>query len=254
MEFTEDWRDELETLLNGPDLIVTSKWTPTTESDENSLSTATTSKHQKKQCPICFQRPSCKLSHHVISNHLPWFANPCQACWECQIPVLQISHFNRHQKVTNYFGGEFRKVHENEWVGLVNHMLWFIADTLKLPGVPALLQFVRSNPELWPDYDVEFQEDVKALIDLFQRINGFEAMNYMMSPPNCVTALLHWCILLNLICRLPPKAQEDIRIINTQCSFLGERKIGNDPLRKASSSRCPLPHRFAVTKDESNLL
>ena len=55
VEFTEDWRDELEMLLNRPDLIVTSKWTPTMESDENSLSTATTSKHQKKQCPICFQ-------------------------------------------------------------------------------------------------------------------------------------------------------------------------------------------------------
>ena len=116
-------------------------------------------------------------------------------------------------------------MHENEWVGLVNHMLRFIADALKLPGVPALLQFVRSNLELWPDYDVEFQEDVKALMDLFQRINGFEAMNYTMSPPNCVAALLHWRILLNLICRLPPKAQEDIRSINTQCSFLGEPKL-----------------------------
>ena len=122
-------------------------------------------------------------------------------------------------------GGEFREVHENEWVGLVNHMLRFIADALKLPGVPALLQFVRSNPELWPDYDVEFQEDVKALMDLFQRINGFEAMNYTMSPLNCVAALLHWHILLNLICRLPPKAQEDIRSINMQWSFWGEPKL-----------------------------
>ena len=225
VEFTEDWRDELETLLNGPDLIVTSEWTPTMESDGNSLSTVTTSKHQKKQCPICFQRPSCKLSRHVISNHLPWFGYPRHACWECRIPVPQISRFNRHQKVANCFGGEFREVHENKWVGLVNHMLRFIADALKLPGVPALLQFVRSNPELWPDYDVEFQEDVKALMDLFQRINGFEAMNYTMSPPNCVAALLHWRILLNLICRLPPKAQEDIRSINTQCSFLGEPKL-----------------------------
>ena len=31
-------------------------------------------------------------------------------------------------------------------------------DALQLPGGPALLQFVRSNLELWPDYDVEFQE------------------------------------------------------------------------------------------------
>ena len=55
VEFTEDWRDELEMLLNRPDLIVTSEWTPTMESDENSISTAMTSRHQKKQCPICFQ-------------------------------------------------------------------------------------------------------------------------------------------------------------------------------------------------------
>ena len=55
MEFTEDWRDEMEMLLNVPDLIVTSESMPRMESDENSFSTATTSKHQKKQCPICFQ-------------------------------------------------------------------------------------------------------------------------------------------------------------------------------------------------------
>ena len=109
VEFTEDWRDELEMLLNRPDLIVTSEWTPTMESDENSLSTAMTSRHQKKQCPICFQRPSCKLSRHVISNHLPWFAYPCHACWECQISVPQISRFNRHQKVINCLGGSLGK-------------------------------------------------------------------------------------------------------------------------------------------------
>ena len=113
-------------------------------------------------------------------------------------------------------------MHEDKWVGLV---LQFIADALQLLGVPALLQFVRSNPELWPNYDVEFQDDVKALMDLFQWTNGFEAMNYTMSPPNCVTALLHWQILLNLICHLPPKAQDDIRSISTQCSFLGEPKL-----------------------------
>ena len=99
------------------------------------------------------------------------------------------------------------------------------ADALQLPGVPALLQFVRSNSELWPDYDVEFQEDVKALMDLFQQINGFEAMNYTMSPPNCIAALLHWQILLNLICHLIQKVQDDIRSISTQCSFLGEPKL-----------------------------
>ena len=104
-------------------------------------------------------------------------------------------------------------------------MLRFIAEALKLPGVLALLQFVRSNPELWPDYDVEFQEDVKAIMDLFQQINGFEAMNYTMSPPNCIATLLHWSILLNLICHLPPKAQDDIRSISMQCSFLGEPKL-----------------------------
>ena len=116
-------------------------------------------------------------------------------------------------------------MHENEWVGLVNHMPWFIADALQLPGVPALLQFVRSNLELWPDYDVEFQQDMKVLMDLFQWINGFEAMNYMMSPLNCITALLHWWILLNLICHLPPKVQDDIWSISTQCNFWGEPKL-----------------------------
>ena len=63
-----------------------------------------------------------------------------------------------------------------------------------------------------------------------------------MSPPNCITALLHWCILLNLICRLPPKAQEDIRIINMQCSFLGEPKLETTLCEKpvAADAHCHL--------------
>ena len=116
VEFTEDWQDDLETLLNGPDMIVTSEWKPGMESDENSLSTATTSKQSKKQCPICFQWPACKLNRHVISNHLPWFAYPQHACWECKVLVPQISRFNWHQKRANCFGGNLGKhMRRNGW-------------------------------------------------------------------------------------------------------------------------------------------
>ena len=47
--------------------------------------------HQKKKCPICFQQPACKLNQHVISNHLPWFAYPWDACLECQAGRIQVS-------------------------------------------------------------------------------------------------------------------------------------------------------------------
>ena len=63
----------------------------------------------------------------------------------------------------NCFGGEFREAHEEEWVGLMNHMLHFITDSLQLPDVLAFLQFVHLNVDLWPEYGVPFQEDVKNL-------------------------------------------------------------------------------------------
>ena len=75
MEFTEDWREELETLLNGPDLIVTSKWTLMMESDENSLSIATTSKHQKKQCHICFLQTQSSRNQQPFA--MVWLPMSC---------------------------------------------------------------------------------------------------------------------------------------------------------------------------------
>ena len=73
----------------------------------------------------------------------------------------------------NCFGGEFREAHEEELVGLKNHMLHFITDPLQLPDVPALLQFICLNTDLWPEYDVP----------LFQWINSFEVQRYNMRHP-----------------------------------------------------------------------
>ena len=87
---------------------------------------------------------------------------------------------------------------------------------------------------------MEFQEDIKALMDLFQQINGFAAINYTVSPPNCIAALLHWHILVNLIGQLSPKVQDRIRQINTQCGFLGEPKLETTPREKpvAADAHC----------------
>ena len=239
VEIINDWKHELEELIDGGNMVVLSEWTPEMGSDEHSLSSSAM-RRQRKECPICLERPSCKLDRHVISNHLPWFAYPRHACWECQLPVPQISRFPRHQAAAKCFGGEFRGTHEEEWVGRMNYMLRYIAEALQLPGVPALLQFIRASPEMWPDYDVAFNEDVKSIMDIYQRINGFEERAYQMSPPNCVAALLHWRTLLTLIGRLPPQAQAGIRSLDAQCTFLGEPLV-DIPIQKnpvAADAHC----------------
>ena len=234
IDFVHDWTEELAELLQGPDLLVTSEWRPgmdtlDKESDEYSLSTMTTMVTWRKQCPVCLQRPGCTVSRHIICNHLPWFAYPRNACWQCKVPVPQISRFHRHEAAAGCFGGQFREIHQQEWVGLINQMLRFLAEEFKVPGVLALLDHVRATPELCPPQDQPFTEDVRALMDLYQEVNGFTKHEYIMSPPNCVAAMLHWRTLALLISRLSPERQSALRRIEDSCTFLGEPLTDTTP-------------------------
>ena len=94
VELSDDWRKELGELLEGPDLLVVSEWAPEMDEPGNEYSfSMTTTGSRKKQCLVCLQRPSCTVGRHIICNHLPWFAYPRNTCWQCKVPVPQISRF-----------------------------------------------------------------------------------------------------------------------------------------------------------------
>ena len=92
VELIYNWQRELRELLEGPDLLVISKWKSGQEPENDEYSFSTTGSW-KKQCPVCLQRPSCTVGQHIICNHLSWFAYPRNTCWQCKVPVPQISRF-----------------------------------------------------------------------------------------------------------------------------------------------------------------
>ena len=239
VEITNDWKDELEELIYGGNMVVLSEWTSERGSNEHLLSSST-ARQQKKECPICFKWSSCKLDRHVISNHLPWFAYPRNACWQCKVPVPQISRFDCHEKAAKCFGGQFWEIHQQEWVSLVNRMLRFFAEEFKVPGVLALFDYVRATPELCPPHNQPSTQDLEVLMDLYQEANGFVKHDYVMRPPNCVAALLHWRTLALLISRLSPEKQEALRQIEEGCTFLGDPLIETAPrcIPAAADAHC----------------
>ena len=48
-------------------------------------------------------------------------------------------------------------------------------------------------------------------MDLYQEANGFKKHDYIMSPPNCVAAMLHWRTLALLVSRLLPEKQATLK-------------------------------------------
>ena len=157
-------------------------------------------------------------------HHLPLFAYPKNACWECKKPVAQVGRFQRHQDANNCIGGEFREIHVQRWVGLVNQMLWFFAQKLNLLGILALLSYVRADPWLHPPSDQAFMTDLQELMELCERSNGIyrKGREYQMSPPNSAVAMLHWRTLVNLVNMLDVDQQQELLAISTECNLLGE--------------------------------
>ena len=105
--------------------------------------------------PICIKNGTGQarkgLNHHVITSHLPWFTYLHNTCWQCHQLIHQASRFDHHvQQNEDCFNGEFRDIYFQEWVGLVNQMLWYITEKLKLPAVSSLLEFIQADPALYP--------------------------------------------------------------------------------------------------------
>ena len=213
-----NWVNQVEKLWEAEELVVTSEWKLGDKEFKSS------------GCPHpkCIENKSGQgrkaFNHHVITTHLPWFAYPQNACWQCHQPVRQTNRFNHHVKEAGCFGGEFRDAYFQEWVGLVNQMLWFITEKLKLPAVSSLLEFIRADPMLYPKNNKTCTADLQQLMEDFEQANGIDrqSRDYQMSPPNCIAALLHWRTLFNLISFLNKEDQKSIWNINTTCNLLGE--------------------------------
>ena len=103
--------EELQRLIDEDNLKIEDEW-PKSGVDEKSSpaeesSTSQGSNKVRKQCPICKTGFSAGLNRHVIMHHLPWFAYPKNACWECKKPVAQVGRFQHNQDANSCIGGEF---------------------------------------------------------------------------------------------------------------------------------------------------
>ena len=99
--------EELKRLIDEDNLKIEDEW-PKSGDDEKSSpaeesSTLQGSNKARKQCPICKTEFSAGLNRHIM-HHLPWFAYPKNACWECRKPVAQVGRFQHHQDANNCIG------------------------------------------------------------------------------------------------------------------------------------------------------
>ena len=105
---------------------------------------------------------------------------------------------------------------------MVNQMLWFFTQKLNLPGILALLSYMRADPWLHPTSDQAFK-DLQDLMELYERSNGIyrKGREYQMSPPNSAVAMLHWRTLVNLVNMLDVDQQQELQAISTEYNLLG---------------------------------
>jgi TatD DNase family protein len=169
---------------------------------------------KKQVCPACGLATSTKQRH--MKSHLPGYVIPNLCCWECGYFIRQTTKFEQHS--TFYGCSPAGKYTPNtnllEWAQLMTGLLARICYLLGIPGIPALLEYVKSHANLHPDpIRTTFDEHDKDWIQLFEAFNGMPQSleEPQLDPPNRIGLLTHWRVVFNLLLELPCQERDLLR-------------------------------------------
>ena len=217
------------------------------------LSTAGRHAHPRQPCP--FER--CQFfterrSRHLIQYHLPWFAVPQSACFECGANFVQQGRLYLHLCECHHFRpSELADYSLNQLDTYVLHMA-------------ALLDLIASHIGL-PCFDVQ-PTALMSLLDDCTPFTGFlpddpfyMVLSFVVSdrydlevpselcltPPNHVAALFHWHLVSELLLMLP---YEDQRLCANFVPSSVDFSFLKDGASKGRRSDTVVSHRSSLDK------
>ena len=177
-------------------------------------------------CPICCKEASLKrvppdmqkLKEHILTSHFPWYLaisnknhddfNDCQkTTLSCRLHPALVCGMEKMSKVPVMF---YRM-----WGKLINAFLIHLCMELKLKSIEDLFTLVKVNKCYPPkDFVVESGKDIsqetKLIVKAHLTFLNHSTKKVAFSPPSCLSGILHWISLTNIVCFLPSQKQESI--------------------------------------------
>ena len=214
---------------------------------------------QGKVCPLC-ERGNADVDH-VTKHHFPWYAGlqhssaseNVSSRSELCLRILKGMYLSKNKRLPYSILTILGK--------LLHDMLVFIATNLELTSLDELLKFTLEH-NLWsevsPDTITWFSRCTIPALQLYIE----KEENVLYSPPNCISALLHWETLFNLITRLPKTKQNTLLTLET---FVWSKDnptlpslngpIAQPPTQLKSAIHVPTPIRTQFMKhiDDGNV-
>ena len=161
-----------------------------------------------KNCIICAESAT-NMRKHAFECHLPYFWSPFSACFTCQeqlgsVPRLKKMHLDVHldeayqfRSLRNYMGRVLSFFHKLSW------------ELTQSADLTILLDLVIKK-QWYPEKDlqrIDFTHTELALLVPFQKLWEEEDVEPQVSPPNGLTSLLHWRIIVSLLAQLSKERQ-----------------------------------------------
>ena len=163
---------------------------------------------------------SLHLRRHFIRTHVPWFAAPFTACWNCEVqegaPCF-LTNGHGHDTESHPNGARFDAFNAHLWGFLMNGLFHFFCKEFGLDSVSALLDFVRER-RLYPTdprqlRNLELSPFEQRLMFMYERDHQDDIVSdialFSVQPPNRIISLSHWQVLASLLNLLSPSARAE---------------------------------------------
>ena len=222
------------------------KFVPDYEEDQTSPSKDQTSKRPRKRNrrrgplgqtgPLCQLEVFVRLRKHIDEVHLPWYLEPHRCCWTCEQSFpgigLVLSYHNPEQP-GHSASSLLTDDNLQRWARLMLGVITHIAIALSCPSIRDLLQLVidrRWYPTESRFYLPPVNHSCFRMLDHFWGVSAVE--EYTLNPPNQVSMLCHWNIMMLLMSHLPEDVQQTIP------NFRGERRCRGELHHSTVDSHC----------------
>ena len=192
-----------------------------------------------RTCPICDTPvPTSKGKRHFQRWHAPFFFNPADVCWECDVR-LEGNELRVHQQ--QHPAGVFREEHYERCARLFFGLLECLRRSCRCNSLGELLQCVVTQELIESNYSPGLeQRRSPTQLDLFSTVVPGMADQLGISadveffPPSNVLALLHWRHLSALLANGDDTFRMEVRTCRIEALASGE--VVADPLNESFDS------------------
>ena len=186
--------------------------------DQNYTTTNTQQKMQHKsgykQCPLCKTYDS-NFKKHVYTHHLPPYLDPQLVCWTYQKYIGSFCNLNTFHWEDHPHNNQFTEECLSHCYSQVNYLLHALSK--EITGSDDLQDLTHTiDNNIYPPLDKQctpFTQFETAFLGGLQQLLG-ENTQLQITPPNQITSLLHWRILINLFVKLSPQSQKELKTFN----------------------------------------